>query len=476
MHASGAEPPNPRVLVAICSYGEKHLAPLRRMIATYQSMSFDVDVVVLSEASKDLGPRVKVVVGLPSPDPWSLGFAHKNLFAANVDEYDLFIYSEDDVEISEATLRAFLRATEQLHADEIAGMFRYSTDATGEAWLNDFYGHYHWKPQTVARRGDYVIAEYTNLHSACYVVTRSQLKRAIDSGGFVRPPSEGVYDLLCTAATDPYTRCGFRKVLCVSAAKDFFVHHLPDLLYPDRSLLSAAMLNEQLATLHDIVEGKHPRSTLFDFEPRFWHSWWQKSYMELPSPELLSLIPQGTRTVLSIGTGYGAAERALADRGLTVTVLPLDSVVGALLDRRGFEVVYGSWKQALATLAGRKFDCVLMTDLLHLQRDPDELLAQCADLVDPRGALVLGGPNFSRLPWLIKRKLGRGQFAALRSFDQSGIMLCGPRSIRPALRRAGLQRSDILWLDHDIGAGPLRGARIALGELTARSWALRASS
>ena len=90
-----------RVLVAICSYGEKNLQFLKQIIQTYQRMPMAVDIVVLSEAPKDLGLNVKVVVGLPSKDPWSLPFGHKGIFAENVERYDLFIYSEDDIQISE---------------------------------------------------------------------------------------------------------------------------------------------------------------------------------------------------------------------------------------------------------------------------------------------------------------------------------------------------------------------------------------
>ena len=88
----------PRLLVAIASYGTKNAALLQRVIDQYLAMEFDVDIVVLSNIPRELGPRVRVVVGLPSPDPWSLPFAHKAVLAENVEKYDLFAYSEDDIE------------------------------------------------------------------------------------------------------------------------------------------------------------------------------------------------------------------------------------------------------------------------------------------------------------------------------------------------------------------------------------------
>src|SRR5687767_12528184 len=66
-----------RILVAIAGYGEKNRRFLEQTIRTYRSLPFETNVVVLSEAPKDLGADVEVVVGLPTRDPWSLGFAHK---------------------------------------------------------------------------------------------------------------------------------------------------------------------------------------------------------------------------------------------------------------------------------------------------------------------------------------------------------------------------------------------------------------
>ena len=111
----------PRLLVVIASFGDKNLEFLRRITRQYRRMTMHVDVVVVSEAPKPLDPDIKVVVGLPSRNPWSLPFAHKNIFAENLDNYDLFAYSEDDMEVTEENIQAFLQVTPQLEHGEIAG-------------------------------------------------------------------------------------------------------------------------------------------------------------------------------------------------------------------------------------------------------------------------------------------------------------------------------------------------------------------
>jgi hypothetical protein len=149
-----------RLLVAIASYGVKNLELLRGIIQGYRKLSLDVDIVVLSEAPKDLGPGVEVVVGLPSRNPWSLPFAHKAIFAREIDNYDLFLYSEDDIQFTERNIQAFLGATKELDTDEVAGFLLYEKDKVGMTWLTGFWENFHWEPESVRRRGGYTVAEF----------------------------------------------------------------------------------------------------------------------------------------------------------------------------------------------------------------------------------------------------------------------------------------------------------------------------
>src|SRR5215467_11650345 len=113
-----------KILVAITSYGTANDKYLMRLIEEYRSMSHDVDIVVLSNIAKSVD-GVEVRVGMPTKDPWSLPFAHKQVLAERVNDYDLFIYSEDDTLITEANIRAVLDLSKQLPEREIPGFFRY---------------------------------------------------------------------------------------------------------------------------------------------------------------------------------------------------------------------------------------------------------------------------------------------------------------------------------------------------------------
>jgi hypothetical protein len=54
---------------------------LKRISDEYRKMPHNVDLVVLSNISKQWGPDVEVVVRLPGKDPHTLPFGHKKIFA-----------------------------------------------------------------------------------------------------------------------------------------------------------------------------------------------------------------------------------------------------------------------------------------------------------------------------------------------------------------------------------------------------------
>ena len=461
-----------RLLVAIASFGEKNLGFLQRIIRNYQDMPMAVDVVVFSDKPKNLGRDVKVMVGLPSKNPWSLPFAHKDYFARNIERYDLFIYSEDDMAVTEKNIRAFLRVTPELKPGEIAGFLRYELNKSGNCSLPEVHWTSHWKPASVERRGGHTIAEFSNEHAAFYLLTRNQLRRAIASGGFLREPCEGRYDMLCTVATDPYTNCGLRKVICVSALEDFLIHHLPN-RYAGQLGIPFAAFKEQVQTLMEISAGAHPVSNLCETESRLQHGKWSKSYYEKPCNEVLAMVPRDAQTILSVGCGSGATESDLKQRGARVTVLPLDSVMGAASARLGLEVIYGSMAECFNRLGEREFDCVLITDLLHLLPNPWQVLDQCGRSVARTGTLVVSGPNFQSLRILGKRVLNVGDYRKLSSFAQSGVQTLAAGETTRQLTNAGWN----VVATRSFNRTPprkLAGLQRRLGRLTAQNWVLAA--
>ena len=434
-----------RILVAIANYGTKNLKYLQVLLSEYRRMPFKVDIVILSNEPKELGKDIEVRVGLPASNPWSLPFGHKPLFAERARDYDLFIYSEDDTPITERNLQAFLDAERVLPKHEIAGFLRYETGGDGKRHISSAHGRFHWRPETVKTIGGETFAQFTNAHSACYILTRAQLERAIASGGFLVPPYEGEYDMLCSAATDPYTRCGFTKVMNVSRLEDFLLPHLPN-KYVGALGTEYSSFRAQVEALKEIAAGKRAATcALPNLQPPLTPPWF-KNYYEPQSRELLGLVPKGARSVLSLAVGTGATECELVRRGLKVTAVPLDSVISVCAESMGVEMVHCELPQAPQKLNGRRFDCLIVRNLLYLHEDPSPLLPKLSPLLAEGGRLLVMEPNFGNVQTFGGRLLKRPGYHTIGSFGQSRLTPVTVNRVRRWLKAAGLLVEEVVHI------------------------------
>ncbi len=427
-----------KMLVAIASYGTANDRFLSRVLDEYRSMPYRTDIIVLSNVAKDLGPDVTVLVGLPDKNPWSLPFGHKQVFADRLEDYDLFVYSEDDVLITRRNIEAFQRLSAVLPEDEIPGFLRFEEAPDGALSYPDVHFGYHWDVQRVRSRGACVCAFFTNEHAASYVLTQAQLRRAIASGGFLVGPHEGKYDLLCSAATDPYTQCGFAKMICVSHITDFLIHHLPD-KYVGQLGIGAAQFDAQLQELLKIAhDGTNP-TPMLSGHYGVQTTPFNKNYYEPIRSDLIDLVPASTRAVLSVGCGWGATEEQLLRCGKRVVAVGLDPVISACARTRGVEVVDGDLAMALGKLSGESFDCLLISNVLHLVQDPSDILAAFLPLLSDKAVVITSVPNLMRIAVLWKKLRGLKSHRFLGNFAKSGVHFTSRGTVRRWLRRAGLR-------------------------------------
>jgi SAM-dependent methyltransferase len=426
-----------KVLVAIANYGTGNDCYLARVIDEYRNMQEKTHIVVTSNLRKDLGSDVEVVVGLPTKNPRSLPFAHKKIFTDRRNEYDLFIYVEDDILITQRNIDAFLEATKILPQNEYAGFFRTETDSNGGIYFPDVHKQYHWDAASFCSRGGRTFAFFTNEHSGCYVLTRNQLDRALASGGFLVPFHEGRYEPLESAATDPFTQCGLRKLVCVSHFEEFIVPHLSN-KYAGKECLSAEEFYRQLRALPEISGNGKPKTTLFPVETKLYHTHWSKDFYERRQDKLIALVPDGIRSILSVGCGWGETEKYFMERGIRVTGVPIDSVIAVNAQARGIDIVYGDAKQAREKLQDQRFDCILFSNVLHLVPEPIAFLASFAELLHAGGCLIASVPNLSAIR-LLARRVRFGKTANPRNYQIAGMHRSTGRLLRRWFRSARLE-------------------------------------
>jgi len=429
------------VLVALASYGRAQDHYLQKAVSEYRKLQLATHVVVLSNEMKPV-PDAEVVAGLPSRNPYSLPFAHRKVFAEKANDYDLFIYSEDDMLITGNHIEAFLAAQSKLADDEIPGFIRSEVDPENRKYITSINYHFRWLPDSVVNRGGELFAQFSNQHSGCFMVTRKQLLKAIASGRFLVPPHAEFYGMLETAASDIYTQCGLRRLIALSRIHDFIIPHLPNKYY-NRMGVPIEVLETQVAALSQIC-GNGGKGDLVEPQTSAPGFRWSKALYERPDELLLSALPASANTVLVVGSGWGENEAWLARRGFDVCAIPVDAVFAALVRGRGIEVVDGPFDKAMETLRGQRFDAVLLPDVLHLVPNPTAWLQKLRCLLERNGQIIASVANTGELVAGVKdwRDGKRRLFAD--GVERGGAQLVSPRRLRDWCRSAALSAVKIV--------------------------------
>jgi 2-polyprenyl-3-methyl-5-hydroxy-6-metoxy-1,4-benzoquinol methylase len=455
----------PSVLVAIASHGTAQDHYLSRVLAEYRKLERRVRAVVLSNVVKPV-PGAEVVAGLPSPNPCSLPFAHRKLFGENAAGYDLFIYSEDDTLITERHIDAFLDAQSKLRDDEIAGFIRSESAPDGSRFITSIHHHFKWQPDSVVERGGDSFASLTNQHSGCFIATRAQIQKAIASGGFLVPPHAERYGMLETAASDLYTQCGLRRVISLSRIHDFIVPHLPNKYYPSLGI-PIEELDLQVRALSEIHRNDGWTGGLYEPESGAPGFRWSKDHYEKSDTKLLASVPASTRSVLSVGCGWGATEMELVRRGIEVCAIPVDAVFGESLRRRGIRAVTGPLAQALEKLREERFDAILLADVLHLVPDPVDWLRRTSALLQPSGRVIVSVPNTLEIGSRVRHwREGRRRLQTPRE-GATGVHRVNAKRLRRWFDEAGLTSVRIVPAVDETGRPIRKWASAVLGTAAA---------
>ncbi|MGD1881650.1 MAG: class I SAM-dependent methyltransferase [Paracoccaceae bacterium] len=429
-----------KILVAIANHGTSNERYVRTLIDCYKGFDHDVTIVILSNIEKDLGSDVELRVGVPSSNPWSLPFAHKDLFAERQDDYDLFIYSEDDTLITQDAVDAFVAAEAVLPSDRIAGFVRHEIEPNGTYHYSTVHGAYHWDPASVITAGGEVYANFTNEHSAAFILSRKKLKACIASGNFLCPPHHGRYDMLCSAATDPYTRCGLTKVVCVSRLLDFSLHHLPN-KYIGKIGVPKAEMDLQIEKLLQIARGETSCASLLDWRTKVEFSGrYDRSYYT-PGLSSVAKATQGPPLrVLSVGCDDGRMEHELIKSNHEVEAIPLDYVIAASAEMRGVKVLNVDLSDPAPDIADGSYDVIMMNLCLPYMREPATFLKAMAGKLKANGRFLIVCWNWQALPEQRRRRREQEEWPEARivgDFGQSGIHATDMQVARGWLRDVG---------------------------------------
>lgn len=209
-----------RIKVAIANFGESQLEFLAEVLREFRSFQrHAVDITVYTTVPVDAPHKI-----LDGAIGYGLPFACREDMAASINDYDLFLYDENDMLITEENIDAFVECQSTLPPNQICGFYRYELNNGMKLLLdlNPFWG------KVVQNIYDHAFT-VGNQHQGCWLLTRAQLQHCIDSGNFLVPPHVRPYGMLEQGASDPYTNCGLEKVLPRELAllEKLQIRHLP---------------------------------------------------------------------------------------------------------------------------------------------------------------------------------------------------------------------------------------------------------
>ncbi len=118
--------------------------------------------------------------------------------------------------------------------------------------------------------------------------------------------------------------------------------------------------------------------------------------------------------------------------------IPMDSVIAACAEARGVEIVYGDFQMARNALRNERFDCILLSNVLHLVEDPVTLLSSFASMLRPNGIVLLTVPNFAQITTRWRRLKGAEPYRHLGDFEKTGIHVTTRKVVEDWLIRSGL--------------------------------------
>jgi 2-polyprenyl-3-methyl-5-hydroxy-6-metoxy-1,4-benzoquinol methylase len=462
--------PSLRVLVAIVSYGDKNNAYLDEILESYSYFPWQVDVIVFSNIEKDLGKRAKLIIAQPPTEhPHSFPYLHRQLFKDQVNNYDLFIYSEDDILITQNNIEAFLSISPLLPDQCVPGFLRYEVDQHNQVYMPDIHSTFHWSPHSVEKIHDFVFAQFTNKHSASYILTQASLQLAIASGNYHSQPVPSRYGILESAASDLFENwgCQLKKVICISHIDHFLIHHLPN-KYINKLGTMKKEMDLQIESLIQLASNNTGLQTqLFDPETKILFRLFDKTYYPRKTAyeSFLKFISPGKR-ILSIGCVNGNLEKHLLGSGHAVTAIPMDNVIGALARHNSIEVLEPDFDKAATYLKGKKFDCIIFNDVLNHVRNMETVLSLFYENLNDNGLIfaVYINPDYDFLNKKIKQKsfvfpdlhqvknvfeLTYGETADGRHhFDQIGLHLTTPQNVRKSFTKIGLKIKKIIFYNN----------------------------
>lgn len=222
-----------KVLISIATYGTKNLKYLNQVIDEYRSYKkYDIDIIIHGTVPIDRND-VKFIT---HSNPKNTVYFHRNDFVDNQNNYDLFIFTEDDILIKEETIDIYLKYNNLLPINYCLGFLRFENTIERIKYLIDLWinvpGHNFIKDFELNINNQSYFS-VTNVHQSCYVLTKEKLQFIINERKYAISDLQYTSNILESASSSifsDWTPSGvFNKVIPISIQdiSKCFIEHLP---------------------------------------------------------------------------------------------------------------------------------------------------------------------------------------------------------------------------------------------------------
>ena len=218
-----------KVLSVLVNYGDEQIEYLKEVVNELKSFeNYDVTVMVNSNVPLNIPNIDKVNLFQNMENYQLLPLTCRTTIIDNVNNYDVFIYGENDHLFKEIHIDKHIQYSKILPSNRIPGLIQYEENSEGK-FYPAYHAHYEWDFNSVEVYDNKTFAHFTNVHQATFILTKEQLVEISKKHNFREFFGQSKYSVKCKVNTDIYDFCGMKKVICISEFKDNLIHHLPNL-------------------------------------------------------------------------------------------------------------------------------------------------------------------------------------------------------------------------------------------------------
>ncbi len=117
-------------------------------------------------------------------------------------------------------------------------------------------------------------------------------------------------------------------------------------------------------------------------------------YYEQFRSDVIAVVPETARCVLSVGCAAGRTEAELVKQGIKVVGIEINHEAATQARQRGLTILEGDASEIDVGVADEFYDCIIYADILEHLPHPVAVLKRHVKYLKPNGIVYVSVPNF----------------------------------------------------------------------------------